>query len=127
MSPWLRVLSCVAPTTHWHWTCPHDVDTIADDFVKNHLPLDKPQFWLLDFDNITDGDPWFAWHRRIAYVYGVASTYQDLRGKNAAPAWNRRLWSQHEDADPEELVHTIFIGVIERLQSIKASANSREN
>ena len=111
MVAWLR--RCVPQST------PHTVESIASHFVEKHLPsgasLDAVD--AARVADVYDSDPWFAWRRRICALYGVATCYCDPRGTVAKRGWNRRLWANHGDVEPERLVELIFDVVIELLQN----------
>jgi hypothetical protein len=119
MKLWKRVASRVSPEFYWRCTCPGTIESIADDFINNHL-LPLKGIRSLDFSKIDDGDPWFAWRRRISAIYGVATTYRDPRGKSPKPGWNRRLWRNTPDLAPEQLVERIFDTAIARLRATLA-------
>lgn len=115
MTFFYRFLSYVAPETHWRLTCPNTLEAIAQDFIENHLP-NREELNSLNFEQVDNRDPWFAWRRRICTIYGVATSYKHPNGKLARPSWNHRLWSNVPDLDPEVLVDRIFDIVIARLR-----------
>lgn len=115
-SLWNTLLSCLAPGYHWRKVCPDTLEAIADDFIAKHLP-DCSVCQALDFNRIDDGDPWFAWRRRVAAIYGVATCYQHPRGDVARPGWNRSLWQHHPNTSPEQLVDRIFEQIIQQLRT----------
>ncbi|MCO6045155.1 hypothetical protein NG895_14685 [Aeoliella sp. ICT_H6.2] len=113
---WIHLLKRITPNFHWRLTCPDTVDSIAVDFVERRLPkLDSLRD--LDFGNITRcGDPWFAWRRRICFLYGVSNHYHNPSDPVVLRGWNHRLWRNEPGYEPEALVDRIFDEMIQRLQ-----------
>ena len=92
------------PNLHWRWTCPHNIDDIASDFIHN-----RNTYSLDDWPLALTHDGGFGLRRRISAIYGVANYYKHLgRDDPSGPGWNRRLWKSVGDVDPEQLVDDIF-------------------
>lgn len=108
----------------WRFKCPKSVADIARHFVDTYIPND--QIATHDFETAyTDFiDPWFAYRRRIGFIYGVANNYRPPDNSTVARGWNHKLWKSHETLTPDELVETIFSTALERLQQIAAEQGS---
>jgi len=115
-----RILAFLSPNLHWRLMCPDTIEGVAQDFITNHLP-GQNCLREIDFHRMASQDPGFAWRRRISAIYGVATCYQHPRGDLARAGWNRRLWRNAPDREPEFLVEEIFDTVIEQL---RVAANS---
>ncbi len=102
----------------WKFRCPTSVDDIAANFVDAHISKEQKTKYDFDAAHIERADPWFAYRRRIAAIYGVASTYKPAENKPSKRGWNRGLWSKHENKTPDELVEAIFNTVLERLKRL---------
>ena len=107
-----RFLDWLAPNFSWRRKCPETIEQIAEDFVDNHCPpIDEMSLSL--FDRIHDGDPWFAWRRRISTIYGIAEEFADPRNRPQRGGWNRRLWKQYDSYLPDDLVEIAFDATIQ--------------
>ena len=92
------------PNLHWRWTCPHNIDDIASDFIHN-----RNTYSLDDWPLALTHDGGFGLRRRISAIYGVANYYKHPRRDDPSDlGWNRRLWKSVGDVDPEQLVDDIF-------------------
>lgn len=99
------------PEYSWRRKCPATIEQIAIDFVENHcVSVDKLSLALLA--NIHDGDPWFAWRRRLSAIYGISKSYADPFGRPQQRGWNNRLWAKHETEMPDDLVERVFDATI---------------
>ena len=102
----------------WRFRCPVSIDGIATDFVDTRIPQDQIAKHDFRTAHVEWEDPWLAYRRRIGSIYGVAVCYKPPNDTPSKRGWNRRLWRNHENLTPDELVETIFDTALERLKRI---------
>lgn len=102
----------------WRLKCPQSIDDIAKHFVDTHIPNEQIGKHNFSTAYIDLHDPWFAYRRRIAFIYGVAVCYKSSNGEPAKRGWNRSLWRNHKILAPDELVEVIFDATLEHLKRI---------
>lgn len=110
------MLSWISPQLHWRMTCPDTIEAVALDFIDGHMPLLRT-LSEIDLERIDDGDPWFAYRRRISAIYGISTTYCHPDGRKPKQGWNRRMWRRYKKTSPEQLVEQVFDTMIELLRT----------
>jgi|GEM_PF-5166087 len=101
----------------WRLKCPHSVDEIAEHFIANYIPTEY--LGTYDFSGaFTDfQDPWFAYRRMLANIYGVSDCYKPPDDSPSQPSWNRKLRLRYPDLDPEGLVELVFTRMLDLLKA----------
>lgn len=124
---WIKqFLSHFVRNFFWRRYCPYTIREIATDFLDNHCPPLCAMNIDPDFQ-VGDRDPWFAWRRRIASIYGIAINYAAPQNDHQKRGWNKKLWSQYEACSPDELVDRVFTKTIELLRDrLRQTSNDQQ-
>lgn len=98
------------------WRCPETVQGAVEDFIDHQNPQSVLDFLSNLSESERDSDATLSHRRRIAYIYGLASSLGDPSKNIWAPGFNTKLLEACGDADPYRAAQQILGAVYESLR-----------